>query len=377
MIDFNKTIIPLAFVCCFLSGSASPQTSLFPDSSLLTTFSDNSLSSNSSSSTQTVCEAVKSDHILQDSSDRSSVISSTNSLATGCEMSSDRDLVNPTSNEDGVLRRSQLFSNTGSVPGNGDAGVHEEGVATRSEQMEERSVDLCNEALRSNQIEQTGPFHFSAEMNSPHGCSTTQDGSGLPVGSLRTHSQDQTAVPGRLAAGVFSGSNTDWDRLGARPKQVSVQHPQPEPIPPEVIIPVSDGLASDFLARHSQDRTLQWLCRYSADTVYGDDVCGTYSCAIFSASSSSSSSAVVTSSSTGWPAEVIPVSDGLASDFLARHSQDKALKEHLCRYGSDAVYGDVLYCTYIQIRWLVSKEMVVPCRWGSGNNVWIINRVGN
>ena len=144
--------------------------------------------------------------------------------------------------------------------------------------------------------------HYEGDCRVRHSSSTAQDGSGLPVGFLVTHSQDQTAVPGRIAAGVSCGSDTNWDRLGARPRQVQGQCPHPELIPPEVIIPVSDGLRRDFLARHSQDRTLQWLCRYSADTAYGDDVYGIYSCASFSASSSSTSGAVMISSSTGLPA---------------------------------------------------------------------------
>ena len=304
------------------------QTRLVPASSSFTKFSDDSLSSNSSDSTSLathgICEAEQPDNILQDLSNHSSGITSINSLEAGCEISSDTGGVNPTS--------SGIISNTASVSGNGDAEVLEQ-----CEQMEERSANLCNKALRSYHLEQPGTFHLnSVEMNSPHSCSTAQDGSGLPVGVLVTHS-----VPGRLAAAVSSGSNKDWDRLGARPKHVQGQCPQPEPILPGLIIPVTGGLASDFLARHSEDRTLQ------------EGLC-----------SSGSSGAVVASSSTGCSVldcansntlthmggpqpepilpevpVMIPVSDGLASDFLARHTQDRTLLEGLCGDGDEAVYG--------------------------------------
>lgn len=201
-------------------------------------YSGDSLSSNSSDNASSFSQTVYSNV---------SGITFTNCLPASSEILSDDD-VNPTSSEGEILSSSQFLRNTVCVPGKSDAEEAEGCVAT-IEQMEERSVELC--------------------------------------------SHDNGAL--RLAAGVFRDSNTDWGRLGARPK-IPVQHPPPEQIPPEVIIPVSDGLGSDFLARHSRDRTLQeGLCRGGDDTVYG-----TYRCVGFSGSSGGSSGAVVISSSTGW-----------------------------------------------------------------------------
>ena len=60
-----------------------------------------------------------------------------------------------------------------------------------------------------------------------------------------------------------NSSSRNWERLGARPKRTQTQRPVDPPLWPSSN-PVSDGLAKDFLARHSQDRAVQ-------ERLYTDD----------------------------------------------------------------------------------------------------------
>ena len=50
--------------------------------------------------------------------------------------------------------------------------------------------------------------------------------------------------------------HTNWECQSARPKHIQMQRPMDPPLWP-ISSPVSDGLAKDFLARHSRDRALQ------------------------------------------------------------------------------------------------------------------------
>ena len=52
-----------------------------------------------------------------------------------------------------------------------------------------------------------------------------------------------------------SSCETNWDRLGARPKQP--QHSLVAERPREPLVSATDGLAANFLARHTQDKALQ------------------------------------------------------------------------------------------------------------------------
>ena len=53
-----------------------------------------------------------------------------------------------------------------------------------------------------------------------------------------------------------NSSARNWERQGARPKRTQTQRPLDPPLWPSSS-PVSDGLAKDFLARHSQDRAVR------------------------------------------------------------------------------------------------------------------------
>ena len=57
------------------------------------------------------------------------------------------------------------------------------------------------------------------------------------------------------AANRPSSCETNWERLGARPKQP--QHSLAAEQLREPLVSATDGLAADFLARHTQDKTLQ------------------------------------------------------------------------------------------------------------------------
>ncbi|XP_044164850.1 uncharacterized protein LOC122948817 [Acropora millepora] len=74
--------------------------------------------------------------------------------------------------------------------------------------------------------------------------------------SSSAHGQTALEMHGSDAA---RSSSAEWGRLGARPKNSQPQRPQVDvspPRPPLIASPVSDGLAGDFLARHSQDKTV-------------------------------------------------------------------------------------------------------------------------
>ena len=60
-----------------------------------------------------------------------------------------------------------------------------------------------------------------------------------------------------------SSDATDWKRLGARPKEP--QRTVDGQVPKEPVVYITDGLAGDFLARHTQDKALH-------DSIYQTDV---------------------------------------------------------------------------------------------------------
>ena len=69
---------------------------------------------------------------------------------------------------------------------------------------------------------------------------------------------------------------TDWERLGARPKQT--QHPLVAERPRDPLVSGADGLAANFLARHTQDKALQDSLHQSTGTpspVFSENFNGT------------------------------------------------------------------------------------------------------
>ena len=73
--------------------------------------------------------------------------------------------------------------------------------------------------------------------------------------------QQNSSEPDQLTEGsresaAANSSERNWERQGARPKHTQTQRPVDPPLWPSSS-PVSDGLAKDFIARHSQDRAVQ------------------------------------------------------------------------------------------------------------------------
>ena len=83
-----------------------------------------------------------------------------------------------------------------------------------------------------------------------------------PQRQLNSSEPDQLAK-GRREPDAANSSDRNWERQGARPKRTQTQRPVDPPLWPSSS-PVSDGLAKDFLARHSQDRAVQ-------ESLYTDD----------------------------------------------------------------------------------------------------------
>ena len=72
-------------------------------------------------------------------------------------------------------------------------------------------------------------------------------------GNLPLTQQGSSSTAGKVLR-TQSSAETDWERLGARPKEVQRSDVEPEPTEPVVYI--TDGLAGDFLATHTQDKSL-------------------------------------------------------------------------------------------------------------------------
>ena len=85
--------------------------------------------------------------------------------------------------------------------------------------------------------------------------------SGANGGNLPLTQQGTSSTVGRVLW-TQSSTETDWERLGARPKQAQCSDVQSKPTEPVLLM--TDGLAGDFLARHTQDKSLH-------DSIYQTD----------------------------------------------------------------------------------------------------------
>ena len=92
-------------------------------------------------------------------------------------------------------------------------------------------------------------------------CETFGTQSGANGGNLPLTQQGTSSTAGRVLR-TPSSAETDWEHLGARPKEVQRSDVEPEPTAP--VFYITDGLAGDFLARHTQDKSLQ-------DSIYQTD----------------------------------------------------------------------------------------------------------
>ena len=246
---------------------SSPGDSILSKSSCSTTVS----SSDSLTGSMQTTQAYHSTSNSQDSHD-SSV--NPQSVAATTENSSDSGF-NPTTSKEEIVRSFQLLSTADDGSEKEDT-VVARACASKSEDSEKRSVDLCNGAMQSEARAST--VGAAASFTDSSACTdvTSQTGSNVvPWWQQRSFADNQISVSS-VAAGAGTGTDAgpmpDWERLGARPKQSQVQGPPAKQVPREVIGPVADGLAGDFLARHSQDRALhQSLYQNGSDTSLFDD----------------------------------------------------------------------------------------------------------
>ena len=81
-------------------------------------------------------------------------------------------------------------------------------------------------------------------------------------GGSVSSTQQQVFSDGESQITPPSSDATDWKRQGARPKKT--QHTVVEHVPAEPNVYITDGLAGDFLARHTQDKSLH-------DSIYQTD----------------------------------------------------------------------------------------------------------
>ena len=215
------------------------------DDGFLSVFSCSTSSSDSLVNSTQTTQAAASNCPLQassDSTDGSPLLTTVNShSAFGSDKISSDSGLTPTSSKEENLRSSQMLANGGEK--SDDKDVCDGAVKTVTSGISARA--LC------------------AGTNSPDisTCGFVRTQSGANVGNIPwsqkgVFSSAEVAAGGTHASGAFSGTATDWERHGARPKQGRVQHSLIKQMPGEPFIPVTDGLAGDFLARHTQDKAL-------------------------------------------------------------------------------------------------------------------------
>ena len=88
------------------------------------------------------------------------------------------------------------------------------------------------------------------------GTQSSANGGNLPL------TQQGTSSTAERVLRTQSSAARDWERLGARPKKAQRSDVQPKPTKP--VLYITDGLAGDFLARHTQDKSLH-------DSIYQTD----------------------------------------------------------------------------------------------------------
>ena len=126
-------------------------------------------------------------------------------------------------------------------------------------EKEKDFVDSCDGAIRrvhSGTSADTETDSSDSFVGQIVGTQSVASGGNLPLTQ-----QGTSSTAGRVLRRQ-SSTETDWERLGARPKEVQRSDVQPKPTEPVVYI--TDGLAGDFLARHTQDKSLH-------DSIYQTD----------------------------------------------------------------------------------------------------------
>ncbi|XP_068700087.1 uncharacterized protein [Montipora foliosa] len=185
----------------------------------------------------------------------------THSASAHGEIVNESDLgLNTGNSEDEVPGQAQLLNSTDDVTDGGN---------TEVEDIEEQSADYGYGATRTSQSDaRTSPlFEYDSQISSSDSsvfCRLIDPVSSHVVDGNPLQLQQSSSVHGQTALRMHesdesSSSSTDWERLGARSKRSQTHRPQiaiSPPPPPLIASPVSDGLAGDFLVRHSQDKTV-------------------------------------------------------------------------------------------------------------------------
>ncbi|XP_068753865.1 uncharacterized protein [Montipora capricornis] len=208
-----------------------------------------------------VCSTSSSQGSFEKSAKAPELSLTTHSASARGEIVNESDLgLNTGNSEDEVPGQAQLLKRTDDVTDGGN---------TEVEDIEEQSADSGYGATRISQSDaRTSPlFEYDSQISSSDSsvfCRLTDPVSSHVVDGNPGQLQQSSIAHGQTALRVHesdesSSSSTDWERLGARPKRSQTHRPQisvSPPPPPLIASPVSDGLAGDFLVRHSQDKAV-------------------------------------------------------------------------------------------------------------------------
>ena len=208
-----------------------------------------------------VCSTSSSQGSYEKSAKAPELSLTTHSSAARVEIVNESDQGLKTGNsEEDVSGHVQLLNSTDDVTDGGN---------TEVEDIEEQSADSGYGATRTSQSDaRTSPlFEYDSQISSSESsafCRLIDPVSSHVVDGNSLQLQQSSNAHGQTAwrmheSDESSSSSTDWERLGARPKSSQTHRPQIaiSPLPPPLIAsPVSDGLAGDFLVRHSQDKAV-------------------------------------------------------------------------------------------------------------------------
>ncbi|XP_068700122.1 uncharacterized protein [Montipora foliosa] len=215
----------------------------------------------SSAESTPVCSTSSSQGSYEKSAKAPELSFTTHSSAARVEIVNESDQGLKTGNIEGeVSGHVQLLNSTDDVTDGGN---------TEVEDIEEQSADSGYGATRTSQSDaRTSPlFEYDSQISSSDSsvfCRLIDPVSSHVVDGNPLQLQQSSNAHGQTALRMHesdesSSSSTDWERLGARPKSSQTQRSQvaiSPPPPPPIASPVSDGLAGDFLVRHSQDKAV-------------------------------------------------------------------------------------------------------------------------
>ena len=124
---------------------------------------------------------------------------------------------------------------------------------------EKEVVDSCDGAIKT--VHSGTSAHTRTDSSDSFvgeivGTQSSANGGNLPL------TQQGTSSTAERVLWTQSSAARDWEHLGARPKEAQCSNVQPKPKEP--VLYITDGLAGDFLARHTQDKSLH-------DSIYQTD----------------------------------------------------------------------------------------------------------